>query len=147
MPQTPDNINVLNYPIETEEAKRFWASEHKCNEALAIICFSLDLENANDNLRRYGYKYFWRKKALENFGAYVNHPTMYGVQFFDPNIPYWFCIPQGGPYYQHLCTEDGITLCTEDWQPLLIEYSTAVEYLMTEGFDFIVTEDMQKLIA
>lgn len=67
--------------IETEEALRFWASRHMYNEIKSIIAFSADLEEANNNLRRFGYKNAFRKRMLEKFGEYVNQPDM-------KNIPY-----------------------------------------------------------
>lgn len=69
----------------------------------AIIAFSLDLENANDNLRRYGYRLQWRNRALASFGAYVNQPDMTGVPFSELEDLYWYCMPSEesasvGPY-------------------------------------------------
>lgn len=72
---------TLNYPIETEEAQRFWASINKDNKIKAIIAFSLNLDNANHNLRRYGYKNIYRKIKLKEFGEYVNNPSMVGIPF------------------------------------------------------------------
>lgn len=83
----------LNYPIETPEAKAFWASRHKCNKMKSIIAFSLDLSNANDNLRRAGYRRHWRLRALNNFGMYVNKPTMATVPFSEIETPWWVCMP------------------------------------------------------
>lgn len=89
----PDNLNTLNYPIETEEAQTFWASKHKCNKMKSIIAFSLSYENANDNLRRYGYKLGWRKRALLAFGKYVNKPDMRDIPFSPLSTPWWDCMP------------------------------------------------------
>lgn len=89
----PDNLNVLNYPITTPEAKKMWGSRHKCNKMKSIIAFSLDLSNANDNLRRYGYTLQWRKKAIANFGQYVNSPEMLAVPFSEMSTPWWVCMP------------------------------------------------------
>lgn len=92
----PDNLNTLNYPIETEAAKKFWASKHKCNKMVSIIAFSLNLDNANDNLRRFGYTLQWRKKAIRAFGAHVNQPTMAGIEFHELSKPWWECMPVNG---------------------------------------------------
>lgn len=77
----PIDLNTLNYPVETDLQKKFWASRHKCNKMKSIIAFSLDLDNANDNLRRYGYTRAWRKKAILAFGQYVNQYQMTGIPF------------------------------------------------------------------
>lgn len=91
---TIDNLNTLNYPIETELAKKFWASKHKCNKVKSIIAFSLNLDNANDNLRRYGYTLSWRKKAIRHFGKYVSQPAMDGIPFSELSTPWWECMGQ-----------------------------------------------------
>lgn len=93
----PDNLNVLNYPIETDEAKAMWASKHKCNKMKAIIAFSLDLDNANDNLRRYGYTLAWRTKAIDAFGTYVNNPDCTGIPLTPLSTPWWECMPYNPP--------------------------------------------------
>lgn len=83
----------LNYPVETAAAKKFWASRHKCNRMKAIIAFSLDLENANDNLRRHGYAKQWRNRALKNYASYVNTPSMAGIPFTELATPWWVDMP------------------------------------------------------
>lgn len=115
-------MNTLNYPIQTPEAKRFWASDHKCNEAKAIIAFSLTLNNANDNLRRYGYRLGWRHRAINAFAQYVNQPGMEAVPFSELSERYWNCMPltaPGGDNY--IITEDGVAIITEDGINLIIE--------------------------
>lgn len=82
-------MNVLNYPIETDLQRKFWASKHKCNKVKAIIAFSTDLKNANDNMRRYGYTYAWRKRAGLAFGQYVNTPSMVGIPFSTTSDKWW----------------------------------------------------------
>lgn len=72
---------ILNFPIESAEAKKFWASPHISNQTKAVIAFSLNKKNAMDNLRRYGYKLHWRKRALDAWGKYVNNPSMAGVPY------------------------------------------------------------------
>lgn len=84
---------VLNYPIETAEAEKSWASKHVCNNLKSIIAFSLNLHNANDNLRRYGYKRGFREKALYHYGKYVNQPAMTSVPFTGMDTPYYKEIP------------------------------------------------------
>lgn len=102
----PDNLTVLNYPITTPEAEAFWASKHKCNKMKRIIAFSYDLHNANDNLRRYGYTYAWRKKALRAFGMYVNSPDMKGIPFSTLEDKWWECMPaEGYPPIPHNFTD------------------------------------------
>ena len=83
------NNKILNYSIETDLQIKFWDSEHILNKAKCIIAFSLDLDNANDNMRRYGYKYLWRKKMIDSFGEYVNTPSMIGIPFSDLSKPWW----------------------------------------------------------
>lgn len=85
----------LNFPIETERAREFWGSKHKLNRIKAIIAFSLDLDNANDNLRRHGYYRQYRKRYLEVYSCYVNNPKMDGsdgkqnVPFSDLQEHWW----------------------------------------------------------
>lgn len=86
-------MNTLNYPIETPEAEKFWASNHKSNKVKAIIAFSLDLENANANLGRYGYTRAWRNRALYHFGQYVNQPDMAAVPFSELSTPWYLDMP------------------------------------------------------
>lgn len=86
----------LNYPVETPEALDFWNSNIKTNKIKAIIAFSLDLENANDNLRRRGYYRQYRKRALAAFGQYVNQPAMTGIPMSDMKDKWWEEIPYTG---------------------------------------------------
>lgn len=79
----------LNYPIETDKAFQFWASKHKLNRIKAIIAFSLDLENANDNLRRHGYYNLYRKRYLKKYQAYVNNPKMDNIPFSTLDDEWW----------------------------------------------------------
>lgn len=74
-------MSLLNFPITTEEAQKFWASKNIENNVKAIIAFSLNLNNANDNLKRYGYKYLYRQKKIKEYGQYVNNPSMSGIPF------------------------------------------------------------------
>jgi hypothetical protein len=83
----------LNFPIETKEAQKFWASELKLNRIKAIIAFSLDLKNANDNLRRFKYYRQFRKKALKHFGKYVNQPDMKNIPFSQMKDKWWNEMP------------------------------------------------------
>lgn len=81
---------IPNFQITTEKAKEFWGSRHKLNRAKAIIAFSLDADNANDNLRRAGYANLWRKRLLRNFKQYVNDPQMNNIPFSPVNgLPWW----------------------------------------------------------
>lgn len=83
----------LNYPVETPEAYRFWSSNHKANKIKAIIAFSLDLDNANDNLRRHGFMLHYRERALRNFCMYVNSPAMSGIPFSELDSPWYEEMP------------------------------------------------------
>ncbi|MFA0145352.1 hypothetical protein AB4452_04620 [Vibrio lentus] len=83
----------LNWPIETEQAIKLWGSEHKCNRMKAIIAFSLDLDNANDNLRRFGYSLQWRKRAIAAFGKYVADPQARLIPFSEMSDFYWDEMP------------------------------------------------------
>ncbi|HDG7833282.1 TPA: hypothetical protein PCJ90_001350 [Klebsiella quasipneumoniae] len=80
---------LLNFPVETEEAQRFWASKHRLNRVKAIIAFSTDLDNANDNLRRHGYKSIYRHKMLNFYKCYVNQPKMNSIPFSGLD-EYWY---------------------------------------------------------
>lgn len=83
------------YSIKTEEARKFWSSKHKCNKMKAIIAFSIDLDNANDNLRRHGYTRAWRTKAIEAFSQYINQPEMVGIPFSEMDDIWWLEMPVG----------------------------------------------------
>lgn len=80
-----------NYAITTQEAQSFWASRHKLNRAKAIIAFSKSKANANDNFRRMGYGYFWRKRLINAFAEYVNQPEMKNIPYSpDKDSPEWW---------------------------------------------------------
>lgn len=87
-------MHKMRYPIETEEAKKFWASRHKCNRIKAIIAFSKDAEEANNNLRRFGYQVHLRLRALNAWQNYVDMPDMSKVPFTPLDIPWWDCLPR-----------------------------------------------------
>lgn len=93
MADVPAPLYKLNYPVETPEARAFWSSNQKLNRIKSIIAFSLNLENANDNLRRYGYSKQFRKRALNNFCMYVNRPDMVGIPFSDMSSSWWIEMP------------------------------------------------------
>ncbi len=96
MALVPDNLAHCNYPIETPTQIKFWASSHKCNQAKAVIAFSYDEENAHRNMRRLlGWTYFFRKRAWNAFGHFVNSPDMAGIPFSEGYTPYWECMPAG----------------------------------------------------
>ena len=86
----------LNFPIETPEAYTFWASKHKCNRIKAIVAFSYDVQNANDNLRRHGLPFGQRLRALRSFSAFINNPSMTNVPFSEAETPWYECMP-GSP--------------------------------------------------
>lgn len=93
MADVPSPLYKLNYPIETEAAYKFWDSNHKANKCKAVIAFSLDLDNANDNLRRHGFARQFRKRALAAFGQYVNNPSMSGIPFSEMKDKWWEEMP------------------------------------------------------
>lgn len=95
MSEIPSDLTVLNFPIKTKEAQAFWSSKHKCNKMKAIIAFSLNYDNANDNLRRYGYTRAFRKRALIAWGTKTNKPEMAPADFTLSTLstPWWECMP------------------------------------------------------
>lgn len=120
-------IHYFNYPVETPEAERFWASEHKCNIAKAYIAFSKDQEDFNNQMRRAGYSYQWRKRCWANLGPYVNDPSMVGIPFSEFEDRYWTCLEQAECIdWDYLVTEvEGITIATHNYRPILAEDSKA----------------------
>ncbi|EOG8337672.1 hypothetical protein ACLIX5_004470 [Salmonella enterica subsp. enterica serovar Bredeney] len=70
-----------NYPIDSDIRVKFWGSNHHDNKVKAVIAFSLDYDNAVDNLRRTGWAYGWRMKKLEEYKAYINNPDFVGVPY------------------------------------------------------------------
>ncbi len=90
----PKDLAGCNYPIETDIQKKFWGSRHKCNRAKAIIAFSYDKHNAMNNMQRImGWRYFWRERAWNAFGHFVNTPDMGGIPFSEGSTAYWECMP------------------------------------------------------
>ena len=87
------SMHKYAYPIETEEAKKFWASRHVCNRIKAIIAFSKNLTDANSNLRRSGFQRHLRKRALNAWQHYVNMPNMDLVPFTPLGVDWWDCLP------------------------------------------------------
>lgn len=77
------------FPVETPQARQFWASRHRNNRFKAIIAFSVDKEDALRNMRRRGYPRGVRNKAWEAFGQYVRDPDMLNIPFSNPSVPYW----------------------------------------------------------
>lgn len=89
------NVGSINgYKIETIDAVRFWSSSHKCNKVKAIIAFSKDLDDANNNLRRVGYKNIMRKRSLAALGGLVNNPSMASVPYSTGADVWWKCLFQ-----------------------------------------------------
>lgn len=94
------SMHKYTYPIETEEAKKFFASRHICNRVKAIIAFSKTPEDALRNLRNNLPKEFnhnnhhFRRRAVHAFQHYVNQPDMTNVPFSPISIPWWECIPK-----------------------------------------------------
>ena len=71
-----------NFSISTELQVKFWGSRNKSNRAKALISFSKDERNAMDNMRR---NTAWlngrRKRMWEQYGQFVNTPSMEGIPF------------------------------------------------------------------
>lgn len=89
---TPD-MHKMSYPIETPEAYKFWGSRHKCNRLKAIVAFSMNIKDANYNLRRFGYNAHLRLRALLAYQQFVAQPDMVRVPFTPASIPWWDCLP------------------------------------------------------
>lgn len=113
-------MHKYHYPIETEEAKRFWASRHKCNRMKAIIAFSEDLPDANFNLRRMGFQAHLRFRAINAYKNYVARPSMLGIPFTPATIPWYECLPKhelpppSGKYA--LWLDDTVWVDVSDWE-------------------------------
>lgn len=75
--------------METPEAVAFWSSRHKLNRIKAIMAFSLDLDNANDNLRRAGYYRQYRKRYLQIYSTIIADPAMKNVPFSQLDEFWW----------------------------------------------------------
>lgn len=86
-------MHKMAYPIETREAYNFWSSRHVCNRIKAIIAFSKDLDDANRNLRRFGFPRGVRTRAVNAWQYYVNMPEMDRVPFTPLGIDWWDCLP------------------------------------------------------
>ncbi|MGL5963530.1 MAG: hypothetical protein ACRCZ2_03905 [Fusobacteriaceae bacterium] len=46
------------------------------------------------NLRRYGFPYHFRARAVYAYALFVNNPHMLNVEFTPLGIPWWDCIPR-----------------------------------------------------
>ena len=92
---------ALLRPIQGELALQFWASANTCNRIRAICAYSLDEEDANRNLTRYGYTNAFRKRVLAKPGIAYNNPTMNGIPYNKGATPLDECLekgPTGGTY-------------------------------------------------
>lgn len=87
------SMHKMAFPIETEEAYKFWASRHICNRVKAIISFSLNQEDAMHNLRRFGFPYHIRKRAWNAWQNFVALPAMNKIEFTPLGINWWDCMP------------------------------------------------------
>ncbi|MGG7954782.1 hypothetical protein PGN61_20980 [Klebsiella aerogenes] len=83
------NNYKLNFPIKTDEANKFWSSHHKLNKVKAVIAFSLNVDNANDNLRRYGFTRGFRERCLMKYSKYIKQPDMKNIPF-SLLLPEWY---------------------------------------------------------
>lgn len=91
MPTPP--MHKMPFPIETDEALKFWGSRHVCNRVKAIISFSLDEKDAMQNLRRYGFPYHFRKRAWHSWQHFVAMPDMDKIPFTPLGVNWWECMP------------------------------------------------------
>ena len=123
----------LNYPIETDEAYKFWSSKHRLNRIKAIMAFSLDLGNANDNLRRRGYSRCYRKRFLIHYESIINNPKMDNIPFSDGSDVWWnpqpiITIPadslSGKGLVKNSDTDYALTIKSEDVNTWIIITST-----------------------
>jgi hypothetical protein len=89
-------MQQLNWPIETEEAKKFWSSNHKCNTMKAYVAFSKDEEDFIKLTTRAGYKHAWRKRAWSAFGYFAATPSMIDIPFSEIETSWWTCMPGYG---------------------------------------------------
>ncbi|MGL5012779.1 MAG: hypothetical protein ACRC6V_00600 [Bacteroidales bacterium] len=87
------SMHKMAFPIETEEALKFWGSRHMCNRVKAIISFSLNEEDAMHNMRRFGIQYHVRKRAWKAWQHYVAQPNMDKLPFTPLSVPWWECLP------------------------------------------------------
>lgn len=85
---------ALLRPIQGEIAMLFWASANICNRVRAICAYSVDAEDANRNLARYGYTNSFRKRVLKARGIDFNNPTMNGIPYNTGKTPIWDCLEQ-----------------------------------------------------
>lgn len=67
----------------TEEAREFFASNHKADHAKGYIALSPDLAKANDTLWRRKWPLQLRKRVLATFKDCVNNPHMTGIEMSD----------------------------------------------------------------
>jgi len=114
--------HLFNYPIETEEAFKFWASDHKCNIGKAFVCFSKDEADFYEQTKRAGYQLQWRQRIWANYAPYVNFPSMLEIPF-SPLGPWWNCMQSASvidlEWIIREIEED--TIITEDGRPILTE--------------------------
>ncbi len=74
-------------PIQGEVAMRFWSSSILSNRIMAICAYSLDAEDANMNLHRYGYSNSFRKRVINSGNAVYNNALMTGITYNEGNVP------------------------------------------------------------
>lgn len=86
---------ALLRPIQGEVALKFWSSSNICNRVRAICAYSVDYEDANRNLTRYGYSNSFRKRVLGKAGIVFNNPTMENLPFNEGNTPLDECLDKG----------------------------------------------------
>ena len=118
----PDpQMHKLPFPIETKEAKAFWASKHLCNRAKAVISFSRNREEALRLMRIYipGKPHHFRERAWNAWQNWVGHHDMDKIAFSEMETPWWECIPnevQPGPSgFWTLWDDDTTWDDTKDW--------------------------------
>lgn len=87
----------LPFPIETDAAKKFWASRHICNRAKAIVAFSRNRDEALRLMRRYlpgRHTYHFRERAWNAWKNFSNDPSMAAMPFTPLGVEWWDCLPK-----------------------------------------------------
>ncbi|MGL5579651.1 MAG: hypothetical protein ACRDCE_01600 [Cetobacterium sp.] len=126
----------MYFPIETKEAKAFWASRHKCNRLKAIVAFSRDYEDAMNNLRRFGVPVHLRLRAFNAFKNFLARPEMDGIPFSEMETPWYECIPHTTlpPAKGHWATwvDESNWLDTENWDEFIPDHTKTIPDVPSE---------------
>lgn len=63
-------------PMTSPEAYEFFASNHKCNHAKAVMAHSATMQQANDTFWRRGFTLQMRKRFLKTYKKYLGQQDM-----------------------------------------------------------------------